>query len=198
MSKKKNYKRNQIKGGWKLQSKLGIGGNGEVWLVTKNDEDGAIKLLKRIRTNIYLRFKAEVHAITQNQDIDGIIGIKDSYLPDDISKTVPWFVMPVASKFTDWRKDKDVLTIVKEMYQLAITLKELHARSFYHRDIKPANILFVNERLNFSDFGLVKYPGKDDVTEKGTDIGPKFTMAPEMRRYANDADGEYADVYLLR
>ncbi|ENW05309.1 serine/threonine protein kinase [Acinetobacter beijerinckii] len=195
MAKRNNYKRHQIIGGWKLDVRLGKGGNGEVWLVRNQNEEGAIKLLKNIRENIYMRFKAEVHALEANSDIEGIIPLKEYNLPDDFSKVVPWFVMPVAIKFSEWREGKDILPVVKEMLLLAKTLEELHHRQFYHRDIKPANILYLNDRLCLADFGLVKYPNRDDVTEPGTDVGPKFTMAPEMRRYAHEANGEFADVY---
>ncbi len=195
MAKRNNYKRHQIIGEWKLDSRLGKGGNGEVWLVHNQNEKGAIKLLKNIRENIYKRFKAEVHAIEANSDIQGIIPLKDYHLPDDFSRVVPWFVMPVAMKFSEWREGKDTVLVVREMLLLAKTLEELHNRKFYHRDIKPANILYLNGRLYLADFGLVKYPNRDDVTEPDTDVGPKFTMAPEMRRYANEANGELADIY---
>lgn len=195
MAKRNNYKPHQNIGGWKLERRLGKGGNGEVWASNNDGEMGAIKLLKNIRKSIYIRFKAEIHAIEKNQDIDGVIPIKGYGLPEDTTKTVPWFVMPIASRFSEWREGKEVLATVKEMLKIAITLKELHSRGFYHRDIKPANILFLNDRLYLADFGLVKYPNRDDVTEKESDVGPKFTMAPEMRRYAHEANGEYADIY---
>ncbi|MBY4646648.1 serine/threonine protein kinase [Vibrio alginolyticus] len=195
MAKRNNYKQHQIIGSWKLDARLGKGGNGEVWRVHKQEEEGAIKLLKNIRENIYKRFKAEVHAITMNSDISGVVGLKEYDLPDDITRSVPWFVMPVGMKFSDWREGKEVLVVAKEMLLLAKTLEELHDRQFYHRDIKPANILYMNGRLCLADFGLVKYPNRDDVTEKGKDVGPKYTMAPEMRRNALEANGEFADIY---
>lgn len=192
---RKNYSKHQIIGDWKLDARLGKGGNGEVWLVHKQQEEGAIKLLKNIRENIYKRFKAEINAINLNRDIEGVIPLKDYNLPEDISRIVPWFVMPVGKKFSEWREGKDTLEIVKEMLLLAKTIEALHNRHFYHRDIKPANILYLNGRLYLADFGLVKYPNRDDITEQGKDVGPKYTMAPEMRRYASEANGEFADVY---
>jgi len=195
MAKRNNYKKHHIIGGWKLDSLLGKGGNGEVWAAKNNDKLGAIKLLKNIRESIYTRFKAEVYAVNNNQDIDGVVPIKDFGLPEDTSRSIPWFVMPIATRFSDWRKDKNIFPVVKEMLMLAKTLEQLHSRNVHHRDIKPANILFLNDRLYLSDFGLVKYPDRKDVTEKGSDVGPKFTMAPEMRRYASEANGSCADVY---
>jgi len=189
------YKKHQVIGGWKLSYRLGKGGNGDVWSVKKGDDSRAIKLLKNIREPVYKRFLSEVSALLNNQDIDGVIPIIDSSLPDTIKRDIPWFVMPVASKFSQWREGKETLQIVEGMLELAKTLATLHEREVHHRDIKPANILYLNDRLYLSDFGLVKYPNRVDITPKGSDVGPKFTMAPEMRRYAQEADGESADIY---
>ena len=184
MTKKrnKNYKKHQVIGGWKLQHRLGTGGNGEVWCAQKDNNIGAIKLLKKIELNTYKRFKSEVHAISSNQNISGVIRIVDQHLPEGITSDIPWFVMPVCIRFSEWRKGRNILDVMREMSSLGKTLQELHDNEYYHRDIKPANILFHDERLNLSDFGLVKYPNSNNFTGKREDVGPKFTMAPEMRR----------------
>ena len=78
---------------------------------------------------------------------------------------------------------------------LAETLAQLHSMAIHHRDIKPSNLLALGGRLCFSDFGLVKYPTRKDITPEWKDVGPKFTMAPEMRRQASKAEGAPADVY---
>ena len=36
---------------------------------------------------------------------------------------------------------------------------------------------------------------REAITPKKRDVGAKFTMAPEMRRYASEADGLPADIY---
>jgi serine/threonine protein kinase len=45
--------------------------------------------------------------------------------------------------------------------------------------------------------GLVKYPEQEQITRQGRPLGPYYFMAPEMRRHADTADGELADVYSL-
>lgn len=195
MARKPKYKKNTRVDGWDFRKRLGFGGNAEVWCAEKNNEIGAIKVLKYIRESTYTRFKSEVNAIVNNQDIEGVIKILDYNLPNDIQQSLPWYVMPVGTTFSEWRENKDVLYVLQEMLVLGDTLKNLHDRSYYHRDIKPANILFIEGRLYLADFGLVKYPRSNNFTEEGNDLGPKFTMAPEMRRNASTADGELADVY---
>ena len=81
------------------------------------------------------------------------------------------------------------------MILLSETLIKLHDRGISHRDIKPANILVYNDRPCLSDFGLVDYPDKRDITRKRESVGPKWTMAPEMRRNPTKANGMFADIY---
>jgi len=49
----------------------------------------------------------------------------------------------------------------------------------------------------FGDFGLVEYAGKEDITGSRESIGPRWTIAPEMRRGAAEASGPPADSYSL-
>lgn len=83
------------------------------------------------------------------------------------------------------------------MIQVAETVKKLHQRNIYHRDIKPANILVYGAKLVLADFGLVDYPNKKEVSRADEEIGPKWTMAPEMRRESSTAKLGPADIYSL-
>ncbi|AIW16271.1 protein kinase domain-containing protein [Vibrio tubiashii] len=182
-------------GKYRLVDKLGSGGNGDVWKVSNDEHDHyAMKILKNIDPISYQRFKAEVHVLS-TIDIDGVLKVLESNLPEDPKSEFPWFILEIAEDFNVYQKDKDALEIVSGFVPLAKSLEELHKENISHRDIKPSNILFYNGRLFFTDFGLVKYPTREDITPKTRDVGAKFTMAPEMRRYADVADGKKADVY---
>lgn len=197
-SKKRNkHGKNSIIGPWTLVKILGTGGNGEVWEVSRDGyENHAMKILKKADSDTYQRFKAETHILSTHQH-DGIIPIVDVYLPDDIKKSMPWYVMPKAITFKQYAEGKQPLELAKQFSFLGKTLDYLHSEKISHRDIKPANILFYNDKLCFADFGLVKYPGKENITPEKRDVGAKFTMAPEMRREAYSADGLAADVFSL-
>lgn len=198
INKSKYYKGRRF-GDWALVRKLGAGGNGYVWEVSKPDvKNHAIKILKSVQETAFERFKSEIDVISKHSDIGGIIEIVDKYIPDKIGDgKTPWFVMPIATEFVEYRKGKTHLQIANDFLLLARTLSKLHKKDIAHRDIKPANILFYKDRLCFSDFGLVKYPSRKNLTPKRQDVGPKFTMAPEMRREAERADGLAADIYSL-
>ena len=49
----------------------------------------------------------------------------------------------------------------------------------------------------FMYFGLVEYPAKADISLPRKDLGPKWTIAPEMKRNPHTADGKLADVYSM-
>lgn len=183
-------------GGWTLVKKVGGGGNGTVWRASKAaSPDCAIKILHKVDSTSFARFKAEVQALAMAKDIPGVVPMLENHLPDNSAGGHRWFGMPLAKPFDNLVAGKSPIDVVREFVALARTLSELHQRQIYHRDIKPANLLVLDGRLCFSDFGLVKFPQREDITIPKRDVGPKFTMAPEMRRDAAKAKGGPADVY---
>lgn len=182
-------------GTWELKHILGQGGNGDVWEVTNGSGQAhALKILHKTTTEALARFRTEKEVLKTIGNIDGIVPLLESDLESEADNS-PWFVMPLAEPFNTYRQRTDLLTLLKDFVSLADTLCILHEQSYAHRDIKPENILFFKGRLCLSDFGLVKYPGKPELTPDKRDVGAKFTMAPEMRRNAAKADGIPADVY---
>lgn len=196
MSKK--IHKGQVFGVWKLKKHLGNGGNGDVWLaLSSENQEVAVKLLREVKRKTYARFIDEVNVIKANSDVDGILPILDSYLPENPENEIPWYVMPVAQpleKYLDGKHFEDVVTAIENV---AKTLHEFHQRGISHRDIKPENLLVRNGKVYLADFGLVDYPDKINVTSSGDVVGAKWTMAPEMRREGNKSDGKPADVYSL-
>lgn len=181
---------------WLLEEKLGAGGNGDVWKAAKPGQPSqAIKILRSITNETYMRFKIETSTLEKLGCIPGIIPLIEKHVPEDKSGSTPWFTMPVAIPFEKYIQGRVPFDIVSDFIELAKTLQHLHAQGISHRDIKPANFLHYEGRLCLSDFGLVKYPHRATITPARRDVGAKFTMAPEMRRHAHSANGVSADVY---
>jgi len=186
-------------GRWELLERLGVGGNGEVWAVTSNDSERfALKLLIHGgRDEAYKRFCREIEALQKLEDFNGIVPLLDFFIPSDPKKDRPWYVMPLAISYQDTISEKTLWQISADFELLALTLARLHEQGICHRDVKPANFLVLNGIVCLSDFGLVKLPEADGITPERRDVGAKFTIAPEMRRTASQADGAPADVYSL-
>jgi len=105
--------------------------------------------------------------------------------------------MPVAVPLIEQLKAEDYQQVVEAMISLAVTFSALHDKAIYHRDIKPTNLFMYDGSYCVGDFGLFDYPEKGEITQTGESVGPKWTMAPEMRRDPINSEGGSADVYSL-
>jgi len=183
---------------------LGSGGNANVFLARKEgtEEKVALKLLKvggRHFEEKKNRFCIESKLVQDIQNlVSGIIPIYDSGLPDGEDKQKYWYVMPLALPLSEKvNAHSSIEEITQCIVDLAKIMDLLHTRGIVHRDIKPSNIYFYNDEFCFGDFGLVDYPGKDDLTKVHESVGPKATIAPEMKHDAKNSDGTKADIYSL-
>jgi serine/threonine protein kinase len=188
----------KVFGQWTITDFLGEGGNGSVWSC-KNPagQKAAIKILKFVRPKAYSRFVDETVVLEQNSDISGIIPIRDKDLPVLKPGVTPFYVMPIAEKATRKLWGKTIEEKIEAILSIASVITELHKRKIFHRDIKPANLLYYNGSYCIADFGLVDFPDKKDISKYNEEIGPKWTMAPEMKRESSNADLAKVDVYSL-
>ena len=179
----------------RTDTRLGEGGNGEVWLCRDGEVEVAVKVLTNLRGKRYARFRSEVGVLESLRDSVGIVPILDSHLPGQPTGAEPaWYAMP---KCGSWRSlvAASPRETVEAFADLASSLVSLHAKQVYHRDLKLANILLCGDQWCLSDFGLAEWPGAEDLTTEGETIGPRWTVAPEMRRTARTAQAGPADVY---
>lgn len=186
-----------IWGTWTLTERLGRGGNGEVWrALDNNGASAAIKFLTKIKPIAYARFKAEVKVMA-GCGVSGVVPILESHLPEDPATSRPWYAMPVGKPLVEYLDGTSLRQKVASLALIAETMAKLHAQEIVHRDIKPSNMIAVNDNPCIGDFGLVYYPNKEDLTADREEIGPRCTMAPEVRHYVSRANLRPADVYSL-
>lgn len=191
-------KRHAQVGKWMLEKLLGRGGNGEVWLATDSaGGSSAIKLLMKLRPVPYARFKDEVAALKLVAGVEGILPLLDSDLRPELDSGRPWYAMPLATPLLHAVEGFSARKRIEAVAEVAETMAQLHARGIAHRDIKPGNLLLYEGRCHIGDFGLVDYPDKTDLTAPREQLGPRWTMAPEMRRDGDTANPIPADVYSL-
>lgn len=184
-------------GHWTLRKRLGRGGNGEVWRAEDSTgREAALKVLTKPKVIARKRFSDEIR-IMQSCGVEGVVPLIDAATFDPGGDGLAWYAMPVGTPISKSRLVDELGDLVSAFVRLVKTLAALHVKDVSHRDIKPANIIVIDGEPFFGDFGLVDFPDKDGLTGLREQIGPKWTMAPEIRRTEQDADLRPADVYAL-
>jgi serine/threonine-protein kinase len=202
---------------YRIISKLGEGGMGEVWRATdtKLNRDVAIKILPDAfaqdagRMARFAR-EAQVLAALNHPNIAVIHGVEERAL---VMELVPGPTL--AERIAQGPIPLDeALAIAK---QIAEALEYAHERGIVHRDLKPANIKITPEgRVKVLDFGLAKaMTGEVAATDPassptltmragasvaGMILGTAAYMSPEQagghlglwRGAVRDADGPHA------
>ncbi|MEK4439906.1 MULTISPECIES: protein kinase domain-containing protein [Niallia] len=190
---------------YKPKLKLGQGGNATVYIARiakeKESKEFALKILDDSPNNFsekIERFKIETELVMSIQnEINGVIPIYDFNFKENESEKF-WYIMPLATPINEhFTYDTSIDEKVKCIIEISRVMTQLHRKDIVHRDIKPSNIYFYDNSYALSDFGLVDYPEKSDLTRIGEPIGAKATIAPEMKIDAINADGKKADVYSL-
>src|SRR3954454_1297120 len=195
-------------GGFRLESQLGEGGMGVVWLAEEQNGQGrraALKVLpddlahnSEIRERFLRESKyaervkhpniAEVYGAGEQ---DGNLWLAMRYLEGTDLSSILRRGGPL--------QPRQALSI---MGQVAAALDEAHKSGLLHRDIKPANVMIASddgtERAYVIDFGLGKAPQTDEqgLTKPGQFVGTIDYTAPEQSTQQQELDGK-VDEYSL-
>lgn len=200
----------QALGNYRVITRLGEGGMGQVWLAEQTAPLQRQVALKLIRVGIYddsvlQRFESERQSLA-SMNHPSIAKVFDAGTTPDGQ---PYFAMEYVAglPITDYC-DKKKLTI-KERLELFVQVCEgvqhAHQKAIMHRDLKPANILVVEvdgkPTPRIIDFGLAKAvtgaARQDDLlTQVGAFVGTPGYMSPEQMSPGEDIDTR-TDVYSL-
>ena len=173
-------------GRYELQSRIAIGGMGEVWEATDHviGRTVAIKILK----DEYMgdpgfleRFRAEArHAALVNHE--GIASVFD-YGEENGSAYLVMELVPGEALSTVLERDgalsaDKTLDIVA---QTASALQAAHAAGLVHRDIKPGNLLITPDgRVKITDVGIARIADQVPLTATGQVMGTVQYLSPEQ------------------
>jgi serine/threonine-protein kinase len=161
---------------YRVVSKIGEGGMGEVWRATdtKLNRDVAIKILPEAfaqDADRMARFtrEAQVLALLNHPNIAAIYGVEERALVMELvdgstlAERIAQGAMPV----------EEALAVAK---QIAEALEYAHERGLVHRDLKPANVKITPEgRVKVLDFGLAKALAAESIPGSNAD-SPTLTM----------------------
>ena len=190
-----------LKGKWRLDAVIGIGGMASVYAAThRNQARAAIKLLHAevaLDPEVTARFLREGY-VANAVGHPGTVTVLD----DDISEDqAPFLVMELLIGQTldtmlaiepEGIAAREVLPLLDQLLEV---LTAAHEKGIVHRDLKPENLFLTSEgRLKVLDFGIARLRELSvqsaSATQNGSVLGTPAFMAPEqaLGRW-NDVDG---------
>src|SRR6266702_495695 len=185
-------------GNYRLNSLIGRGGFGEVYLAEHIHLEtlAAIKLLDmQLASTEAEHFRTEARVIARLIH-PNIIRVLD-YGIDDLT---PYLVMDFAPNGTlRQRHPKEsrvaIDTVISYVKQIAQALQFAHEKQVIHRDVKPQNMLIgQNDEILLSDFGIA-VTGSSTASRSVQDMsGTPLYMAPEQ---INGRPSRASDQYSL-
>ena len=168
-------------GPYRVESKLGEGGMGEVYRAVDTRLGRAVAV-KIVQEQFIHRFEREARAISSlnHPHICTLYDVGPNFLAMEL----------VDGETIAARLKNGALPVKKAVLyasQILAALAEAHSKGIVHRDLKPANIMIAKSGIKVLDFGLAKSGQDETVTASRMVLGTPAYMAPEQR------DGKPAD-----
>ncbi|MEZ5320375.1 MAG: serine/threonine-protein kinase [Vicinamibacterales bacterium] len=200
-------------GSYRLVSRIGTGGMGEVWMARHQmlARDAAIKLVKpqgesaRQADLAVRRFKREANIIASLQSPNTVY-LYDFGVTEDGHF---YYVMELLDgislqELVTTFGPQPAARVAAILRQLCASLEEAHQKDLLHRDLKPSNIMLckvalAHDVVKVLDFGLAKAIGPSEGTQltlEGVTTGTPGYMAPEIAMGESRVDAR-ADIYAM-
>ncbi|MDE3136214.1 MAG: protein kinase, partial [Acidobacteriota bacterium] len=174
-------------GPYRIESKLGAGGMGEVYRAVDTRLGRAVAI-KTAREQFSARFEREARAIASlnHPHICTLYDVGPNYLVMELVEGETIAALLKNGPFP-------VKTALLYASQILAALAEAHEKGVIHRDLKPGNIMIAKSGVKVLDFGLAKSEQDDTLTASHMVMGTPAYMAPEQRE-GKPADAR-SDIY---
>jgi hypothetical protein len=195
-----------FEGKWRIESKLGAGGMGTVFLAhdLALDRKVAVKVLARelsADAEFVARFEREAR-LTARLEHPNVVPVysvgRHGVRPFMVMKKLEG--MTLAQLIERRQASGSRLAraeILAVFSQVSAGLSHLHAQGCVHRDLKAANIFVGPDgHATILDFGVLRDAGQTGLTRLGAVLGTPHYMSPEQARGSSAIDHR-ADVYAL-
>ncbi|MGY1752083.1 serine/threonine-protein kinase [Blastococcus sp. SYSU D01042] len=197
-----------VAGRYRLQSQIGGGGMGAVWLARDEllGRQVAVKQVLVSATDETLAEQQRQRALREGR-IAARLSHPHAISVYDVAQEggTPWLVM----EYLPSRSLAEVVTadgllrvdqVAQIGAQVADALAATHAAGIVHRDVKPANVLIgrgerIEGLVKITDFGISHAHGDVTLTQTGQITGTPAFLAPEVAQGAEM--GEASDVFSL-
>jgi tRNA A-37 threonylcarbamoyl transferase component Bud32/tetratricopeptide (TPR) repeat protein len=174
-------------GPYRIESKLGEGGMGQVFRAIDTRLGRAIAI-KTTHEQFSARFEREARAISalNHPNICTLHDVGPNYLVMELVE---------GETLAAWLKNGPlpIQTVLLYGSQIAAALVEAHGKGIIHRDLKPGNIMVGKSGVKVLDFGLARVGQDESVTGSQMIVGTPAYMAPEQRE-GKSADAR-TDIY---
>ncbi|MFD6445347.1 protein kinase [Promicromonospora sp. NPDC060204] len=186
-------------GPFRIRSRLGSGGMGDVYLgTTRRGQQVAIKLIRGAQLDddeFRTRFRREARAAAKVRS-RFIANLVDA----DADADLPWLATEYVAGPTLSQElaangplaEAEVLNLVSGV---AEALYEIHRAGLVHRDVKPANVILGPDGPRLIDLGVVAAIDATRLTLTGQPVGTPMYMAPEQATGSRATSA--ADVWAL-
>ncbi len=207
MFKKDDIILDKKKNKYKIIKAIGKGGMGHVILAKreKDEKEFAIKTL----SDLFLENDSELQALKNEVTLaeqikhPNVIDYIYFHSGEDYKKLPPYIIMELATDGTlqdliDQQKENNNQFSQSEILNLLNMLingMEAINEKLIHRDIKPSNILFKENKLIISDFGISKIVNDPTRTKSFKGSGTLAFLPPEV--FANGKNTIQMDIYSM-
>jgi tetratricopeptide (TPR) repeat protein len=174
-------------GPYRIESKLGEGGMGEVFRAVDMRLGRAVAI-KITSEQFSARFEREARAISSvnHPNICTLHDVGPNYLVMELVEGETIAALLKSGPLP-------VKTALLYASQIAAALAEAHGKGVIHRDLKPGNIMIAKSGVKVLDFGLAKSGADETITATHMVIGTPAYMSPEQRE-GKPADAR-SDIY---
>jgi len=174
-------------GPYRVESKLGEGGMGEVFRAVDTRLGRAVAI-KTTHEQFGERFEREGRAISSlnHPNICALYDVGPNYLVMELVEGETIAARLKSGPFP-------VKIALSYASQILAALVEAHGKGIVHRDLKPANIMIAKSGVKVLDFGLAKSGEDETLTASSMVMGTPAYMAPELRE-GKPADAS-SDIY---
>ena len=162
-------------GPYRIESKLGEGGMGEVFRAVDTRLGRAVAI-KITREQFNARFEREARAISSlnHPNICILHDIGPNYLVMELVEGET-----IAARLK--RGPLPLEEAIRYARQIAAALEAAHEKGIIHRDLKPGNVMLTRSGAKVLDFGLATLEGDQTLTAERMVMGTPAYMAPEQR-----------------